>query len=78
MYKRGWILLLPHAGASISSIDVHPDGTRFVTAGANNQTKIWNLAAALDPKQECDKSVHKLLATLADHFASVNVARFSR
>lgn len=32
----------------------------------------------IDVQQETDKSAPKLLATLADHFSAVNVARFSR
>lgn len=70
--------LVCHAGANISSIDVHIDGTRFLTSGADNKAKVWNLLPVLDAKQEEDRSIHRLLATLTDHFGSVNVARFSR
>lgn len=69
---------LDSAGCNISSIHVHPDGTRFVTAGFDNKTKVWNLVPALNPLQEGARGTPKLLATLTDHFAAVNVARFSR
>ena len=69
---------LDRAGSNISSIHVHPDGTRFVTAGFDNKTKVWNLLPALNPLQEGTQGTPRLLATLTDHFAAVNVARFSR
>eukprot|EP00208_Stichococcus_sp_RCC1054_P007374 CAMPEP_0206146678 /NCGR_PEP_ID=MMETSP1473-20131121/31103_1 /ASSEMBLY_ACC=CAM_ASM_001109 /TAXON_ID=1461547 /ORGANISM="Stichococcus sp, Strain RCC1054" /LENGTH=256 /DNA_ID=CAMNT_0053543325 /DNA_START=283 /DNA_END=1049 /DNA_ORIENTATION=- len=65
-------------GTNIFSVDVHPQGTRFATAAADNRVKIWNMLPVIDVNQETDKSAPKLLATLADHFSAVNVARFSR
>ena len=59
------------------SVDVHPTGTRFATAGSDHKVKVWNLLPLLDVKQELDPAAPKLLATLADHFGPVNVARFS-
>ena len=67
-----------HAGAQILSLDVHKDGTRFVTSASDNKTRVWNLLVALDPTQEEDKVKPRLLATLTDHFEGVNAARFSR
>ena len=67
-----------HAGAQILSLDVHKDGTRFVTSASDNKTRVWNLLVALDPTQEEDEGKPRLLATLTDHFEGVNAARFSR
>ena len=49
-----------------------------MTAGFDNKTKVWNLVPALHPLQEGARGAPRLLATLTDHFAAVNVARFSR
>ena len=65
-------------GSPIFSIDVHPGGTRFVTAGSDHKAKVWNLLPVLEVRQELARDCPRLLATLADHFAPVNVARFSR
>jgi protein HIRA/HIR1 len=40
--------------------------------------RVWSLAPILDAAAEQDASVPRLLATLQDHNAPVNVARFSR
>lgn len=61
----------------IFSVHVHPDGGRFATGGIDNKVKVWNMAAAVDARQEENANVPKLLATLADHAAPVNVVRFS-
>lgn len=42
------------------------------------QVKIWNLLPVVDVQQELNPVMPKLLATLADHYAPVNVAHFSR
>jgi protein HIRA/HIR1 len=60
------------------SIDVHPSGSRFVTTGFDHKSKIWNMLPVLDAEQEANRMAPRLLATLAEHFAPVNVARFSR
>lgn len=57
---------------------MHPGGTRFVTAGSDHKAKVWNLLPVLEVQQEVAKECPRLLATLANHFAPVNVARFSR
>ena len=56
---------------------MHPHGTRFATAGSDHKVKVWNLLPVLDVKHELSGDTPKLLATLADHFGPVNVARFS-
>ncbi len=56
---------------------MHPHGTRFATAGSDHKVKVWNLLPVLDVEQELSSDTPKLLATLADHFGPVNVARFS-
>ena len=71
-------LLRCHAGSPIFSIDVHPGGTRFVTAASDHKVKIWNLLPVLEAQQEARKDCPRLLATLADHFGPVNIARFSQ
>ena len=43
--KPEWVA---HSGP-IFSIDVHPDGTRFATAGADHKVKVWSLLPLLDP-----------------------------
>jgi len=40
--------------------------------------RVWNLAPILDERAELDGAVPRLLATLQDHNAPVNAARFSR
>ena len=64
-------------GGPIFSVDVHPHGTRFATAGSDHKVKVWNLLPVLNVHQELSSDTPKLLATLADHFGPVNVARFS-
>lgn len=66
------------AGNPIFAVDVHPQGGRFATAGSDHRVKIWNMLPVTDVTQELNGAVPKLLATLADHFSPVNVARFSR
>lgn len=62
----------------IFSIDVDASGDRLVTSGAT-AVRVWSLAPVLDEKAELDEAgAPRLLATLQDHNAPVNVARFSR
>ncbi len=49
-----------------------------MTAGSDHKAKIWNLLPVLEAQQEGARDCPRLLATLADHFAPVNCARFSR
>ena len=64
-------------GQPIFSIDVHPDGTRFATAGNDNKAKIWNLQPCLDEAAENNPAVVRTLATLSGHEGSVNCVRWS-
>ena len=74
MAKPAWV---SHDGQPIFSVDVHPDGTRFATAGQDHAIKIWALAPVLDEASEQDDSVPRLLATLSGHEGAVNCARWS-
>ena len=61
----------------IFSIDIHPDGQRFVTAGGDNTIKIWSMAPMLNEAAEADPSAHKCLATLTQHTRPVNCVRWA-
>ena len=65
-------------GAPIFSVDCHPDGSRMATAGGDQKVKVWNLSAVKSRDVEGDPNVPKILATLSDHFNTVNCVRFSR
>jgi len=71
--KPGWV---SHDEKPITSIDVHPDGTRFVTSGNDGKVKLWAMRPCTDEAAEKDGSV-RLLATLEGHFGAVNCARWS-
>lgn len=71
--KPEWVA---HSGP-IFSIDVHPGGTRFATAGADHKVKVWSLLPLLDARLDAAADCARLLATLSDHLAPVNVVRFS-
>ena len=74
MAKPAWV---SHDGQPIFSVDVHPDGTRFATAGQDGSVKLWSLAPVLDEKSEDDEKVPRQLATLEGHQGAVNCARWS-
>ena len=61
----------------VYSVDVHPDGSRFATAGGDSKVRVWNLAPVVSAAAEADAYVPKLLATLANHAGGVTVVRFS-
>eukprot|EP01048_Picozoa_sp_COSAG05_P036030 COSAG05_NODE_15995_length_356_cov_0.692607_1_plen_72_part_01 len=61
----------------IFSVDIHPDGKRFATAGADNTIRIWSMSPLLDQAAEEDPSVHKNLATLTGHTRPVNCVRWA-
>lgn len=63
--------------APINAIDVHPDGTRFTTAGDDSRVKLWNLKPCVDVDAEADEMVPRLLATLSGHLGSVTCVRWS-
>ncbi|XP_031285958.1 protein HIRA isoform X1 [Pistacia vera] len=72
--KPGWVR---HEGMQIFSIDIQPGGLRFATGGGDHKVRIWNLKSA-GRSLENDESTHRLLATLRDHFGSVNCVRWAK
>ncbi|PWA89475.1 protein HIRA [Artemisia annua] len=74
--KPNWV---KHEGLQIFSIDIQPGGLRFATGGGDHKVRIWNMkyvskVLQLDP----DKAKLELLATLRDHFGSVNCVRCAK
>ena len=65
-------------GSPIFSVDCHPDGTRMATAGGDQKVKVWNLKSIKEREVEGDPNVPRVLATLGDHFNTVNCVRFSK
>ncbi|XP_076896466.1 protein HIRA-like isoform X1 [Bidens hawaiensis] len=68
-----------HEGMQIFSIDIQPGGLRFATGGGDHKVRIWNMKYVskilqMDP----DKAKLELLATLRDHFGSVNCVRWAK
>ncbi|OVA05979.1 WD40 repeat [Macleaya cordata] len=72
--KPNWIR---HEGMQIFSIDIQPGGLRFATGGGDHKVRIWNMKCAAR-ELENDKSTQGLLATLRDHFGSVNCVRWAK
>eukprot|EP00268_Persea_americana_P064091 TRINITY_DN8395_c0_g2_i1.p1 TRINITY_DN8395_c0_g2~~TRINITY_DN8395_c0_g2_i1.p1 ORF type:complete len:970 (+),score=200.05 TRINITY_DN8395_c0_g2_i1:315-3224(+) len=72
--KPNWIR---HEGMQIFSIDIQPGGLRFATGGGDHKVRIWNMKA-VDRESESDQSTQTLLATLRDHFGSVNCVRWAK
>lgn len=72
--KPSWIR---HEGMQIFSIDVQPGGLRFATGGGDHKVRIWNMKS-VGKDLENDESTHRLLATLRDHFGSVNCVRWAK
>ncbi|KAF3771937.1 HIRA protein [Nymphaea thermarum] len=72
--KPGWVR---HGGLQIFSIDIQPGGQRFATAGGDHKVRIWNMKSA-SKEVEPDQSTHALLATLREHFGSVNCVRWAK
>jgi len=73
--KPGWV---NHDGKPIFSVDIHPDGSRFVTGGQGDDSGkivIWNMAPVRDESQE--KSAPKFLCQMEHHYACVNCVRWS-
>ena len=72
--KPEWV---SHDAQPIFSVDVHPDGTRFATAGNDHRIKLWSLRPCVDEAAEKDDAAPRLLATLSGHLGAVNCARWS-
>ncbi|GAB4859765.1 hypothetical protein Ancab_011243 [Ancistrocladus abbreviatus] len=72
--KPTWVR---HEGMQIFSIDVQPGGPRFATGGGDHKVRIWNIKSIGREFQKDDSST-RLLATLRDHFGSVNCVRWAK
>ncbi|KAL3828556.1 hypothetical protein ACJIZ3_017358 [Penstemon smallii] len=72
--KPNWI---QHGGTQIFSIDIQPGGLRFATGGGDHKVRIWN-TKSVGRELQNDVSASKLLATLRDHFGSVNCVRWAK
>ncbi|KAE8734838.1 Protein HIRA [Hibiscus syriacus] len=72
--KPSWVR---HEGMQIFSIDVQPGGLRFATGGGDHKVRIWNLKS-VGRELENDEATQRLLATLRDHFGSVNCVRWAK
>ncbi|KAJ1440666.1 WD40/YVTN repeat-like-containing domain superfamily [Sesbania bispinosa] len=72
--KPSWVR---HEGMQIFSIDVQPGGLRFATGGGDHKVRIWNMKSVSRDIAN-DESSQRLLATLRDHFGSVNCVRWAK
>ncbi|KAK6926603.1 WD40 repeat [Dillenia turbinata] len=72
--KPNWIR---HEGMQIFSIDIQPGGLRFATGGGDHKVRIWNMKSVGGDFQN-DEFTQRLLATLRDHFGSVNCIRWAK
>ncbi|XP_019178834.1 PREDICTED: protein HIRA isoform X1 [Ipomoea nil] len=72
--KPSWV---KHEGMQIFSIDIQPGGLRFATGGGDHKVRIWNMKC-VGRDMETDEFIPKLLATLRDHFGSVNCVRWAK
>ncbi|PAN32663.1 hypothetical protein PAHAL_5G503000 [Panicum hallii] len=72
--KPTWIR---HEGLQIFSIDIQPGGLRFATGGGDQKVRIWSMKS-VDKDNASDDSSQRLLATMRDHFGSVNCVRWAK
>ncbi|GLT63857.1 hypothetical protein SLA2020_363890 [Shorea laevis] len=72
--KPSWVR---HEGMQIFSIDVQPGGLRFATGGGDHKVRIWSMKSVGRDLGNDDTS-QRLLATLRDHFGSVNCVRWAK
>ncbi|WVZ72628.1 hypothetical protein U9M48_021055 [Paspalum notatum var. saurae] len=76
--KPSWIR---HEGLQIFSIDIQPGGLRFATGGGDQKVlscvRIWSMKP-VDKDNANDVSSQRLLATMRDHFGSVNCVRWAK
>ena len=49
------------ACVAVYGVDIHPDGTRFATCGADEKIKIWAMGPVISPEIEVTETVDKLL-----------------
>ncbi|XP_029474853.1 protein HIRA isoform X1 [Rhinatrema bivittatum] len=77
LLKPSWI---NHSGKPIFSVDIHPDGTKFVTGGQgqdSGKVVIWNMAPVLKEEDEKNEDIPKMLCQMDNHLACVNCVRWS-
>ena len=77
LLKPAWV---SHEGKPIYSVDIHPDGSRFVTGGQGDdagKVVIWNMAPVRSETDENNKEIPKLLCQMDNHLACVNSVRWS-
>ncbi|KAL4310810.1 hypothetical protein GQ457_01G038550 [Hibiscus cannabinus] len=72
--KPSWVR---HEGMQIFSIDIQPGGLRFATGGGDHKVRVWNMES-VGRNVGKDESTLRLLATLRDHFGSVNCVRWAK
>uniref|UniRef100_A0ACD5XVR1 Uncharacterized protein n=1 Tax=Avena sativa TaxID=4498 RepID=A0ACD5XVR1_AVESA len=73
--KPSWVR---HEGLQIFSIDIQPGGgLRFATGGGDQKVRIWNMKSVSRDNQNEDTN-QRLLATIRDHFGSVNCVRWAK
>ncbi|KAL6129723.1 hypothetical protein ACLB2K_073072 [Fragaria x ananassa] len=72
--KPSWIR---HEGLHIFSIDVQPGALRVATGGGDHKVRVWNMKS-LGRNLSNEESAQRLLATLRDHFGSVNCVRWAK
>ncbi|XP_022872287.1 protein HIRA isoform X3 [Olea europaea var. sylvestris] len=72
--KPVWV---KHGGTQIFSVDIQPGALRFATGGGDHKVRIWNMKC-VGRESQADNSTPKLLATLHDHFGSVNCVRWAK
>lgn len=66
LFKPPWVT---HGGNPILSVDIHPDGTRFVTGGQDGdagRVSIWSMVPLVQPDVE-SSDVPKLLCQMDNH-----------
>lgn len=56
--KSGILPWVSHSNMPILSVDVQPNGYRFVTGGADHKVCIWNLLPAVSIRYERGPSVY--------------------
>ncbi|KAL5710677.1 hypothetical protein ACHQM5_021213 [Ranunculus cassubicifolius] len=72
--KPSWI---KHGSMQIFSIDIQPGGLRFATGGGDHKVRIWNMKCVVVETEDVQPT-QRLLATLRDHFGSVNCVRWAK
>eukprot|EP00257_Ricinus_communis_P018816 XP_015577629.1 protein HIRA [Ricinus communis] len=72
--KPSWV---KHEGMQIFSIDIQPGALRFATGGGDHKVRIWNMKSVSRDLAD-NEPTQRLLATLRDHFGSVNCVRWAK